>query len=146
MFARRKFSRFAIFSVAANPEPSIPKAEFLICFAAADPIRECLPVWIVLGFKLPPTGVERVPTGFWRQRVVQKDAAERIARGHDVGDRLEVAPRFLLGPGGVTRRELGQLEGMIRFFVARIAAGVGRPFLQKDGLDPRLEKSVVQSG
>jgi hypothetical protein len=51
--------------------------------------------------------MERVATGFGSQRVMQQYASKRISGSNKLGDRIEVVARFLLCPGGVTRRQLG---------------------------------------
>jgi hypothetical protein len=53
-----------VFSCLLILKIQFPKQNFLVYFPPVDPIRECLPVRIALGFKLPSTRMERITTGF----------------------------------------------------------------------------------
>src|SRR6185295_809594 len=100
---------------------------------------------IVFGSELPAAGVIGVAARLGRKRLQQEQALARVA-GHDQArNDLEVLPRLLLGPELRAFRKLLQPEGVVAALrVAHVAADVVGPLLEEDGLDARLEKSVVE--
>src|SRR5258706_7346133 len=79
---------------------------------AADPLRQQLPVGIVLGRKLPAARVVGAATGLRRQRMLEQPARRRVARHDQRRDDVEIASRLLLGPEGGTGWQALQAEGV----------------------------------
>src|SRR6202022_2176754 len=69
------------------------------CFLPQYPRLHVLPVWVVLGCKLPSSlvGVGKAAC-LGRQRHSQKQAPGRVAGNYQFRDDLEVMTRLLLGP------------------------------------------------
>src|SRR6266568_8089705 len=109
----------------------------------ARPLGQRLPVRVVPGFELPAAVVEGVAPCLGRERHDQKPARGGVAGNHQSRDRFEVAARLFLGPELGARRELLQAKGVVALRVTDVAEGVPRLLLQKDRLDPRLEKLVI---
>ena len=79
-------------------------------------------------FELPPAGMECIAARFRGQWMPQQRAAEWVARSYQLRDRFEIALRPLFGPIRAARRQLGQLQRVIRFFVAHVASANGSAF------------------
>ena len=109
-----------------------------------DPVRQDLPVRIVLGRELPPAGMEDVAADLGRQRLLQQPAGRGIARVHQDRGHLEILARLLLGPRTCAGCKPLEPECVVALGVADVTTGMAVALLQEDRLHPRFEEIEIE--
>src|SRR5438132_519832 len=109
---------------------------------AIHPCSQDLPLRIALRFPVSATRMEAVPARRLRQRMLQQGALYRVARHHEQLPDFKVLARLGIVPGGGSWSQ--RLERRTAMRVARHAARMPRPFLEKNGLHLLFEESEVQ--
>src|SRR5215472_17831345 len=79
------------------------------------PLRQNLPVRVVLRLELAAAGVEQIAAGLGRERVVQEAAGGGVVEGDQARGGDEILARLLVVPGGGARRKLLQVQGIVAF-------------------------------
>src|SRR5690242_12030072 len=102
---------------------------------AAHPIRDRLPVGIVLRPELPPAVMELITAGVFCERMLQQPAAQRIAGLHQPRNGGEVLLRLLLGPARGPFRQRLKAEQAVAGGMAGNAARVSFALFHENRLD-----------
>src|ERR1700730_12570672 len=113
-------------------------------FRHANPISDCLPVRIVLRFKLPAAGVKGLAASLGREWMQQKLTVARIAGGDQLRDTVEVEFGLLFGPCRAPGHQFLKMESRLILRVAGVTPGVLAPLLEKDGLNFALINLKVE--
>jgi len=90
--------------------------------------------------------MENVSATLGRKRLHQEQAGVGIAGVDQERGHREILARLLLGPGRGPWRKPFQVEGVVAFSVAHIAASMVVPLVQEDRLNAVLEEVVVERG
>src|SRR4051812_23232578 len=109
-----------------------------------DPVRQDLPVRVVLGRELPAAGMEDVAAHLGCQRLLQQPAGCGIARVHQDRGHLEIFARLLLVPRACAGRKPLEPECVVALGVADVTTGMAVALLQEDRLHPRFEEVEIE--
>src|SRR5882724_5638241 len=110
------------------------------------PVRQGLPVSVVLRRELPATRMKSVASSFRSERVYQKRAGGWLPRNRLLRRALKILARLFRRPFRASRGQGLQMKGPIGEYMAAIAAGMSRPHLQEDGLDFALKILALYRG